>query len=106
MKNKPISSEKKSSKKNNNQEENLPYNPNVTKQDLEALSQKNIHTDGGDDLQLRDRQEDVDFAGEDLDIPGRNKAKKSNTGFCDEENQHFSQGSEDNENLEQTDSRI
>lgn len=83
------------------EEDNLPYNPNITEHDKDMLAQNNIHGDGGDDQQLRDRKDKVDFAGEDLDIPGRNQAKKSNTGYRDEENQLFSQGGEDNEKLEQ-----
>jgi|TARA_R110000823_G_scaffold311448_1_gene437006 hypothetical protein len=94
----------KSSEKNTNKnkDEKLPYNPNVTEHDKDLLSQKNIHGDGGDDQQLRDRDKKVDFAGNDLDVPGREQAKKTNgIGFRDEENKLFSQGSEDNENLEQ-----
>ncbi len=83
-------------------EEKLPYNPNVTEHDKDMLSQKNIHGDGGDDQQLRDRSEKVDFAGKDLDVPGRKQAKKSNgNGLRDEENKLYSQGGEGNENLEQ-----
>lgn len=85
-----------------NKDEKLPYNPNVTEHDRDILSQKNIHGDGGDDQQLKDREEKVDFAGKDLDVPGREQAKKNKgNGLRDEENKLFSQGSEDNENLEQ-----
>ena len=85
-----------------NKDEKLPYNPNVTEHDRDILSQKNIHGDGGDDQQLKDRKEKVDFAGKDLDVPGREQAKKNKgNGLRDEENTLFSQGSEDNENLEQ-----
>lgn len=85
-----------------NKDEKLPYNPNVTEHDRDILSQKNIHGDGGDDQQLKDRNEKVDFAGKDLDVPGREQAKKNKgNGLRDEENKLFSQGSEDNENLEQ-----
>ena len=39
---------------------------------------------------------------EDLDVPGREQAKKNKgNGLRDEENKLFSQGGEDNENLEQ-----
>lgn len=94
-------SEKKDSTAKNT-DEKLPYNPNVTKHDKDILSHKNIHGNGGDDQQLRDREEKVDFAGKDLDVPGRNQAKKSNgNGLNDEENKLFSLGGEDNENLEQ-----
>ncbi len=93
---------KTSEKKNNKENEKLPYNPNVTVHDKDMLSQKNIHGDGGDDQQLRDRKQQVDFAGKDLDVPGREQAKKANgNGLRDEENKLFSQGGEDNENLEQ-----
>ena len=85
-----------------NKDEKLPYNPNVTEHDRDILSQKNIHGDGGDGQQLKDRKEKVDFAGKDLDVPGREQAKKNKgNGLRDEENKLFSQGSEDNENLEQ-----
>ncbi len=85
-----------------NKDEKLPYNPNVTEHDKDILSQKNIHGDGGDDQQLKDRKEKVDFAGKDLDVPGREQAKKNKgNGLRDEENKLFSQDSEDNENLEQ-----
>jgi hypothetical protein len=85
-----------------NKDEKLHYNPNITEHDRDILSQKNIHGDGGDDQQLKDRNEKVDFAGKDLDVPGREQAKKNKgNGLRDEENKLFSQGSEDNENLEQ-----
>ena len=67
---------KTSEKKNNKENEKLPYNPNVTVHDKDMLSQKNIHGDGGDDQQLRDRKQQVDFAGKDLDVPGREQAKR------------------------------
>lgn len=73
--------------------ENLPYNPNVTQHDLDILRQENVHGDGGDDQQLREREHPVDFAGEDLDIPGRNQARKwDQRGLPDEENKLYSQG--------------
>ncbi len=94
-------SEKNPSNKKNNNEE-LPYNPNVTEHDKDMLSQKNVHGDGGDDQQLRNRKQKVDFEGKDLDVPGRKQSKKSNgNGLRDEENKLFSQGGEDNESLEQ-----
>lgn len=89
-----------------NKEEKLPYNPNITEHDKDILSQKNVHGDGGDDQQLRDRVDKVDFAGKDLDVPGRNQAKKSNTGLRDEENQLFSQGGDSKDNLEEDNPRI
>src|SRR5699024_10683489 len=77
-------------------EEDLPYNPDVTDEDLENLQHDNQHTDGGDDEMLRERREEVDFTGEDLDVPGSKTARESGRkGLPDEENQLFS---EDNKN--------
>lgn len=82
--------------------EKLPYNPEVTQHDLDILEQGNIHGDGGDDQQLKDRVEPVDFVGEDLDIPGRNQARKwDERGMPDEENKLYSQGGDDKNNLEE-----
>lgn len=100
------SGNKTSSKSFNKKDEKLDYNPNITEHDMDILSQENIHGDGGDDQQLRDREKKVDFAGKDLDVPGRNQAKKSNTGIRDEENQLFSQGGDDKDNLEENERRI
>ncbi len=91
-----------SASKEKKTEKGLPYNPNVTKHDRDILSQENVHGDGRDDQQLRDRKGKVDFECTNLDVPGSNQAKKSNgNGLRDEENKLFSQGGEDNENLEQ-----
>tara|TARA_R100000353_G_scaffold176130_2_gene149761 strand:- start:61219 stop:61545 length:327 start_codon:yes stop_codon:yes gene_type:complete len=96
-------------KKNENKtEENLPYNPEVTKHDKDILKQENIHGDGGDDQQLRDRNKKVDFEGEDLDIPGSTQARKQNNkpGLPDEENHLYSQGGDRKENLDRDDSAL
>ena len=106
MKNREKSTDRKNSSESKTKEEKLSYNPNITQHDKDILDQNNIHGDGGDDQQLIDRKEKVDFAGKDLDIPGRNQAKKSNTGFRDEENQLFSQGGDDKDNLEEDKPRI
>jgi hypothetical protein len=109
MKNQDKNSEKTNTSENqkSDKNENLPYNPEITDHDMDILSQENIHGDGGDDQQLRDRKEKVDFAGEDLDIPGRKKARKSDKmGMTDEENKHFSQGGDGNENLERDESAL
>lgn len=80
------------------------YNSDVTKEDLEILGdkQKNLRTDGGEDTQLLNRERPVDFEGEDLDVPGRtlpeDRTKKK---LKDEENQLYSQGGPDNDNLEE-----
>lgn len=87
-----------------NKKKQAPYDAEITKEDLKALGNKeqNLRSDGGDDAALLDRDEEVDFEGKDLDIPERtlpnHKKKKS---LKDEESQLYSQGGEDNENLEQ-----
>ncbi len=92
----------KAKDKNSEKKENLKYNPEITEQDKDILNQDNIHSDGGDDQELKDRKRKVDFAGADLDVPGRNQAKKGNgpEGFNDEENKLFSQGGDSKNNLE------
>lgn len=93
--------------KTGKKDENLPYNPDVTERDKDILKQRNIHGDGGDDQQLRDRTEKVDFAGDDLDVPGREQAKKGNgNGLRDEENKLHSQGGPSKNNLERDDSAL
>lgn len=106
MKNSEKTSDDKITSDAKKSKEKLPYNPNITEHDKDILSQNNIHGDGGDDQQLRDRIKKVDFAGKDLDVPGRKQAKKSKTGFRDEENQLFSQGGDDKDNLEEDNPRI
>lgn len=87
---------------NSKKDKKLPYNPDITDDDLDMLNQDNIHGDGGDDQQLKDRDEKVDFAGKDLDVPGRKQARrKDGKGFEDEENKLFSLGGDDHEDLEQ-----
>jgi hypothetical protein len=83
----------------NDQKANIPE---VTKHDKDILKQENVHGDGGDDQQLKERERPIDFAGSDLDVPGRNDAKKGNgpNGLNDEENKVYSQGSAHNADLE------
>lgn len=81
------------------------YNSAVTQDDLQVLGQdfqNNIRQDGGDDTQLSNRSKKVNFAGKDLDVPGRAAASKHTTSrLTDEENKLHSQGSSSNENLEE-----
>ncbi|PHQ29053.1 hypothetical protein [Leeuwenhoekiella nanhaiensis] len=81
-------------------EENT-YNSDLTQLDKDILNQKNIHKDGGADEQLRDRTKDVDFTGDDLDIPTGEKTTEQTTGLKDEENKLYSQGGSRNNNLEE-----
>nr|WP_298993078.1 hypothetical protein [uncultured Polaribacter sp.] len=80
------------------------YNSNITKDDKQALREKkeNIRFDAADDVILQERKTPVDFTGKDLDVPGRDLPSKTNKkNYKDEENQLYSLGSEENENLEQ-----
>ncbi|MBF4984201.1 hypothetical protein FNJ87_18525 [Nonlabens mediterrranea] len=89
------------------EKDNLPYNPDVTDQDLQALRNDNahLHSDNQDDQQLKNREEKVDFTGKDLDIPGRTEAQKNNgpNGLNDEENKLHSQGGDRQNHLERND---
>ncbi|MEP2280581.1 hypothetical protein [Maribacter sp.] len=79
------------------------YNPDITEDDLKTLGEKvkNTRTDNGDDSQLDNRNRQIDFAGKDLDIPGRNLPQnKTSKSLKDEENQLYSLGGAENENLE------
>lgn len=82
------------------------YDSNVSEHDKDLLGekQKNLRTDGGDDLELDEnhRTHPVDFEGEDLDIPGRTLPEdRSKKQLKDEENQLYSQGGPDNDALEE-----
>ncbi len=95
--------------KNATESDTNKYNSDITKEDLQALGkdfQNNIRQDGGDDTMLADREKKVDFAGRDLDVPGRSEASKTTTNrTVDEENMLHSQGSGSNENLEEQSAR-
>tara|TARA_B100000949_G_scaffold122253_1_gene107960 strand:- start:111 stop:443 length:333 start_codon:yes stop_codon:yes gene_type:complete len=92
-------------KKEKGNSKDTKYNSDVTKHDLEVLGQDHIHGDGGDDQQLRERAQKIDFSGKKLDVPGRTKAQKGQgaSNLNDEENKLHSQGSDSNENLERDD---
>ncbi|HTE29751.1 MAG TPA: hypothetical protein VK666_05210 [Chryseolinea sp.] len=72
----------------------------VTKEDLKVLRDENSFE--GDDQVLEDRVYPVDFAGEDLDVPGTELDDKSEIdGNEDEENNIYSLGGENHEDLEE-----
>lgn len=100
---------KDTSNKLKEEQKDTTYNSDVTSEDLKALGQdfeNNIRQDGGDDVALTNRTEKVDFAGKDLDVPGRKQASKKTTNHIkDEENMLYSQGGESNENLEEQSSQ-
>lgn len=83
-------------------ENSKKYNSEITKEDLKALGDKtgNLRNDNGDDELLKNKVT-TDFSGKELDVPGR-KTRKNVTkkNIKDEENQLYSIGSDDNENLE------
>ncbi|XLS27427.1 hypothetical protein ACJD0Z_09480 [Flavobacteriaceae bacterium M23B6Z8] len=84
------------------------YNSEITKEDLQTLggANKGLRQDGGEDEMLKEREEKVDFAGADLDVPGRKDLPSSNKPINDEENTLFGQGGDSKESLEQTDEHI
>ena len=75
------------------------YNSEITEQEKEMLNQENLHNDGGDYENLVERERDVDFTGNDLDVPGSDQAKKNQgpSGLKDEENDLYSQGGNNND---------
>ncbi len=92
-----------------NKKKQADHDANITKDDLLAIGNKgqNLRSDDGEDAALVDRDEKVDFEGKDLDVPGRTLPEDKKTkSLKDEENQIYSQGGEDNENLEQDSSQL
>lgn len=69
--------------------EDLPYNPDVTKEDKKALNEKGRSMNKGQDKAL-DRDRPVDFTAEEMDVPGSNDAKPDKEGqLPDEENWQY-----------------
>ena len=74
----------------------------VTAEDLEALGPEDLSMDMGDDEQLRHRDRPVDFSAQDLDIPGSElDDEKEEIGSEDEENNSYSLGGDNHEDLEE-----
>ncbi len=83
--------------------QNNEYNSTITTDDLQALGDKagNLRNDNADDELLKNKVNKTDFMGDELDIPGRKTPKSTSKKILkDEENQLYSLGSEENENLE------
>ena len=81
--------------------EELEKEAELTEEDMEALGPEDLSMDLGDDEQLKQRVDPVDFDGTELDIPGRSlDDDQESRGAEDEENNHYSLGSDDNDNLE------
>ncbi|MGA8854193.1 MAG: hypothetical protein WB492_08460 [Christiangramia sp.] len=71
--------------------EDLPYNPELTKEDEQALNDKNRSMNKGQDKQL-DRDKDVDFTAEKMDIPASNDSKPTDKSeLVDEENMQYNE---------------
>lgn len=69
--------------------EDLPYNPEVTNEDMQALNDKGKSMNKGQDKDL-DRQRKTDFTPDELDIPASNDAKPNDgTDLVDEENMQY-----------------
>jgi hypothetical protein len=77
----------------------------LTKEDYEALGPRDLSLDGGDDEQLKHRVWPVDFAAKDLDVPGGDDERLDALGQGDEENDHYSLGGDDKDNLEEDPTR-
>lgn len=68
----------------------------LTKEDYEALGPRDLSLDGGDDEQLKHRTRPVDFAADDLDIPGSELDDRNEMiGSEDEENNSYSLGGDE-----------
>ncbi len=77
-----------------------PYT--VTEEDLQALGSEELSMDGGDDEQLRKRKTPVDFTGDGLDVPGSElDDAEENVGSEDEENNSYSLGGDNHNDLEE-----
>lgn len=77
-----------------------PYD--ITDEDMEALGPEDLSMDMGDDEQLKHRNRPVDFSAQDLDIPGSElDDEKESIGSEDEENNSYSLGGDNHEDLEE-----
>lgn len=83
----------KSQRKEKGNSEDLPYDPNINSDDMQALQDENLSMDQNQDKPLADREDPVDFTGKDLDIPGRNEADTTHEGtdIPDEDNLQFNE---------------
>ena len=85
---------KRSEEKKTKGEKDLPYNPNITNEDKQALNEKGRSMNKNQDKEL-DRQKDVDFTGKNLDIPGSNyDGTSKQKDIPDEANRQFNERGE------------
>jgi hypothetical protein len=90
----------KKDKSDTNSDQKRTYNSDVTNEDLKALGKKGLSMDTHDDKVLKERKKPIDFAGNDLDIPGREKTSHNKNKLKDEENTLYGQGGDRKEHLE------
>ena len=76
-------------------------NSDLTKDDFQALASEELHGSGDDEI-LANRTWPVDFAGDDLDVPGSEEDDAQEAvGSEDEENNSYSIGGDRHEDLEE-----
>lgn len=86
---KKVKTESSSSKLIQSDNKDLPYNPDITQEDKEALNEKGRSMSKGLDREL-DHKEKVDFTPDELDIPASNDSRlEDKTDLVDEENMQF-----------------
>lgn len=77
------------------------YDSDVSPKKNDALRDKGLSMDSGDDRMLEQRQKKIDFTGKDLDVPGRDTPNNAHsTNLKDEENTLYGQGADSKEGLE------
>jgi len=95
---KKVKTESSSSKLVQSDKKDLPYNPEITNEDKEALNEKGRSMYKGQDKDL-DQKEQVDFTPDELDIPASNDTKpEDKTELVDEENMQFNKKGANGEN--------
>lgn len=83
-------------------EDGSPGKYELTEEDLQALGPVDLSLDLGDDEQLKQRTQPVDFAGSELDVPGSELDDTAeSTGSEDEENNPYSLGGDAHSDLEE-----
>lgn len=76
-------------------------NSDLTRDDFQALPSEELHGNGDDEI-LANRTWPVDFAGDDLDVPGSEADDEQEAlGSEDEENNSYSLGGDRHEDLEE-----
>lgn len=89
-------SEQNNSLGKNKETNKLPYDPDINKEDKQALQERGHNMNPTDDKILENRKKPVDFTADQLDIPGRNEADTSQRGtdIPDEENFQYDKSGE------------